>query len=417
VTNPAVAITLSNANVTLIKSATMQLYATLTPADSTDTITWISSNTSVVTVSSTGIVTAIDKGSAVIAAITSSGYTATCNIEVTIPASSISLNLYAITIGINQSVNSIKATVLNENANDKTVSWYSNANHIATVSANGTITGVGIGTATISAVTANGITSTCSVTVTSPNKGITAISLSKTFTSIDEGKKLKLTAKIKPSTAQNKTIVWSSSNTAVATVNGLGNISALTPGTTVITATASSGLSAQCTITVNSLGVSAVLLKKSYLEVDEGKPTSLSASVLPKNARFKTVTWTSSDPSVASVSPKGKIITYKPGTVQIMATAHNGVTSSCTLVVRSLAVTTIALNKAVITLKHGRTSTVKATLLPKNARNKTVSWISSDPSIATVSASGKIKAIGSGTAIITVISHNGLSASCTIIVP
>jgi uncharacterized protein YjdB len=158
-------------------------------------------------------------------------------------------------------------------------------------------------------------------------------------------------------------------------------------------------------------------LKKGYLTVDEGKSTSLTASVLPKNARFKAVSWTSSDPSVATVSPKGKITTYKPGTVQITATAHNGVSSSCTLVVRSLAVTAIALKKPALTLRPGRYSTVKATLQPRNTRYKTVTWVSSNPGVATVSAAGQVRAVSPGTAVITAIAHNGLSASCSVIVP
>lgn len=158
-------------------------------------------------------------------------------------------------------------------------------------------------------------------------------------------------------------------------------------------------------------------MNKGYLEVDEGKTASLRASVLPRNARFKSVSWSSSDPSIATVSQKGKITTYRPGTVQIIATAHNGVAGTCTLVVRSLAVTSISLNKAALSLKLGRTFTLKAKLLPKNTPYKTVAWISSNPAVATVTSGGKVMAVGSGTATITAISHNGIAASCNVTVP
>jgi len=174
--------------------------------------------------------------------------------------------------------------------------------------------------------------------------------------SVDEGKTLSLSARLMPRSPHNKTIVWTSTNPAVASVDSRGKVTARTPGTTVIKATASSGISAQYTIKVNSLAVSKVVMKKSNLEVDEEKSASVSAFVLTKNARFKTITWSSSDPSIATVSPKGKITTYKPGRVQIIAAAHNGVTSACSLNVRSLAVTSISLSKTALLMKAKSTT-------------------------------------------------------------
>jgi uncharacterized protein YjdB len=276
---------------------------------------------------------------------------------------------------------------------------------------------MGIGSAVIRAMTVNGLYSDCTVNVVKQGKGVTGLSLNKSSVAIDEGKNLSLSVRFTPRSPANKTIYWSSSNPSVANVNGKGNVICQAPGTAVITATASSGRSAQCTITVRSLAVSQVILKKSYLEVDEGKTASLSASVLPKNARIKTISWSSSNPAIATVSSKGRITTYSPGTVQITATAHNGVSASCTLVVRSLAVTSIALNKTVLSLNLGRTYSLRAALLPRNTRYKVVTWSSSNPGVATVTASGKVRAVGQGTAVITAIAHNGLSASCTVTVP
>jgi uncharacterized protein YjdB len=160
-----------------------------------------------------------------------------------------------------------------------------------------------------------------------------------------------------------------------------------------------------------------VILKKYSIAVDERKTASLSASVLPRNARFKSVSWSSSDPSVASVSQKGKITTYKPGTVQIIATANNGVSAACTLTVRSLAVTSVSLNKAALLLKTGKLFTLKAALLPRNTLYKAVTWTSSNPAVATVTSGGKVRAVGQGTATITATSHNGITASCNVTVP
>jgi uncharacterized protein YjdB len=329
---------------------------------------------------------------------------------------SIAISHASLTLSVGQGVGVLSASVLPAESNTA-VTWLSMNNAVATVSASGYVVGTGIGSTVIRARTVNGLYKDCTISVVKSGKGVTGISLSKSSAAIDEGKTLKLSIRLKPSSPANKTVVWSSSNPSVAWVNNKGTVYCSAPGTAVITATASSGIIAQCTVTVRSLAVSQVILKKSYLEVDEGKSTSLTASVLPKNARIKTVAWTSSDPSVAAVSPRGKITTYKPGTVQITATAHNGVSASCTLKVRSLAVTAITLNKTVLTLRPRKTYTLKAALMPRNARYKAVTWVSSDPNIATVSAKGTVRAVGSGTAVITAIAHNGLSASCTVVVP
>ena len=332
------------------------------------------------------------------------------------PPQSITISHSNLFIGVGQGISVLSATVLPAESN-KAITWTSMNTNIATVSNTGYIYGKGIGSTVIRASTINGLYKDCVINVAPSGKGVIGISLSKGIASIDEGKTLKLTVKLSPRSPANKTIRWSSSNSSVASVDGKGAVFGSKPGTAVITATASSGIMAQCAVTVNSLAVTQVKLSKTYLAVDEGKTASLTASALPKNARFKTITWSSSNPSIATVSTKGKITTYKPGTVQITATAHNGVSASCTLTVRSLAVTTIAISKAELTLKRGKTSTLKAILTPRNARYKVVTWVSSSPSIVTVTATGKIKAIGQGTAIISVIAHNGLTASCRVIVP
>ena len=329
---------------------------------------------------------------------------------------SITVSHTQLTIGVSQGVGVLSASVLPVESNN-TVTWVSMNGNVAAVSADGYVYGTGIGSTVIRASTVNGLYADCTVNVVRSGKGVVGISLNKGSASADEGKSIRLSARLSPRSPANRTIAWSSSNPSVASVNGKGTVFCASPGTAVITATASSGISAQCTVRVNSLAVAQVKLSKTYLSVDEGKRATLKASVLPKKARIKTVTWSSSDPSVASVSSKGRITTYKPGTVQITATAHNGVSASCTLVVRSLAVSSITLNKTALTLKTRRSTTIKAILQPKNARFKAVTWISSNPGIVTVSAKGRVKAISPGTATITAVAHNGLSASCSVTVP
>ena len=319
-----------------------------------------------------------------------------------------------LTIGAGQGSDILKAAIYPAESNT-TVYWSSTNPGVVSVNENGFIYGNAVGMAIIRASAVNGLYQDCYVSVVKPGKGVVGISLSKAHVAIDEGKKASISARLNPRSPQNKTVTWSSSDPNIASVSK-GMIIGHSPGTVVITATASSGVAAQCTVVIRSLAVSQVVMRKGYLAVDEGKKTSLSASVLPRNARNKTLSWSSSDPSIASVSAKGKITAHQPGTVQIIATAHNGVSSSSTLVVRSLAVSSVSLKRNPILLKVGRTTNLKATLAPKNTRYKNVTWSSSDPSIAVVSPKGSIKGINPGTVTITAMAHNGIVATCTVTV-
>ncbi len=414
---PPQSITLSHTALTIgAGQGASVLAANVLPAGSNTSVTWTSTNSGVATVNNAGYLYGVNPGTAVMRASTVNGLYRECVVNVVKPGKGV----LAISMRSSASVDEGKTVKLTaglspRSAVNKTVLWSSSNPAVASVDSKGTVFGSSPGTALIYAEASSGLRVHCVVTVNS--LAVSQVLISKTALRVDEGKSAKLTASVLPKNARYKTITWSSSNPAVATVSAKGAVSCIAPGTAVITATAINGVSAQCVLTVNSLAVSQVNLSKTYLEVDEGKSAALSASVLPKNARFKTIAWTTSDPSIATVSSKGKITTYKPGTVQITATAHNGVTSSCTLVVRSLAVTSIALNKAALTLKPKASYTLKAALLPKNARYKAVTWVSSNPAIATVSTSGKVKAISPGTVSITAIAHNGLSASCTVTVP
>ena len=161
-----------------------------------------------------------------------------------------------------------------------------------------------------------------------------------------------------------------------------------------------------------------VTLDKTTASVYEGKTVSLTATVSPSNATYKSVSWKSSDSNVATVSG-GVVKGVSPGTATITATTHNGKTATCKVTVAEdpsiVKPTGITLNKTSLTLEAKSTETLTATVAPSNATDKTVTWTSSDTNIATVDG-GVVKGVSAGTATITAKTYNGKTATCTVTV-
>lgn len=217
---------------------------------------------------------------------------------------------------------------------DKSVTWTSSNPDVATVDAQGHVVAVAPGTATITAKSnGNGLTATCEVTVLHKNP-VTALALDKSEISIIRGFSETLTAIFTPEDAPIKTLTWTSSNPEVATVDAEGIVTAVEVGEATITATAHTGVSATCTVTViPPVEVSEIVMSKTELTLARSDSETLTATVLPENATYPDVTWSSSDPSVASVNQEGLVNALKVGTAEITATATNGVTATCTVTV------------------------------------------------------------------------------------
>ena len=165
-----------------------------------------------------------------------------------------------------------------------------------------------------------------------PVIAVTGISLSQTSVSLEVGGKVSLTATVFPSDATDKTVTWTSSNSSVASVSG-GVVTAAAEGTTTITASAG-GKSAKCEVSVKRkvVDVTGVSLNKTDLTLNPGETFLLEATVSPSDATDKTVTWTSSDPSVVSVE-NGLVKAVSPGYAIVTATA-GGKSARCEVTVQ-----------------------------------------------------------------------------------
>ena len=254
---PITEISLDKSSATLTEGETTTLTATVLPENTTDSksVSWSSSNSEVATVDANGTVTAKRAGTAVITATSTNGKTAGCTVTVSrkeIPITEISLDKSSATLTEGDTT-TLVATVLPENTTDsKSVSWSSSNSEVATVDANGTVTAKRAGTAVITATSTNGKTAGCTVTVSRKEIPITEISLDKSSATLTEGETTTLVATVLPeNTTYGKSVKWSSSNVAVATVDLMGKVTAKSAGTAVITATSENGKTASCTITVN----------------------------------------------------------------------------------------------------------------------------------------------------------------------
>ena len=252
---------------------------------------------------------------------------------------------------------------------------------------------------------------------------VTTVSLDKISLTLEVGESYTLVVTVSPNNATDKSITWSSTNSSVATVSG-GKVTAKSEGATTITATAHNGKSVSCIVTVNEpapevIEVTSVSLNKTSLTLEIGESETLTATVLPSNATDKSVTWTSSAQTVVTVED-GKVTTIESGTATITATTSNGKTASCMITViepapEIIEVTSVSLDKSSLALEIGESETLTATVLPNNATDKSVTWTSSDQSVAIV-ANGKVTAVGSGIATITATVSNGKTVTCMVTV-
>lgn len=156
---------------------------------------------------------------------------------------------------------------------------------------------------------------------------VTGVTLSKESLTLEPGAKGSTQATVQPSNATNKGVTFTSSDEAVATVDGKGEITAKTEGSADITVTTKDGSKkAKCELTVEKavVNVTGVKLDKSTLSLEEGATGNLVATVEPSTATDKTVTFASSDKEIATVDNKGKVTAVKPGDADITVTTKDG---------------------------------------------------------------------------------------------
>lgn len=396
---------------------TNQLEANITPYNATDpTIVWSSNNDSIAIVGQDGKVTAIKSGIAEIRAMTTDGsdLSAICRVSVHNPVTSVNLNINSAIMHVTESL-TLQTICTPIDADDSSITWTSSNNSIVTVD-NGIITAIGVGNAVVTASSVNGLFATCNVSVETTYAN--SLTINKTSLSLVSGEQETLTATILPSYTTNKEISWKSSVEDIVTVSNSGVVRAISTGNARITATTSDGtcISATCDVSVTT-PVKTVQLDKSSEILKVGESIILQASCFPSNADNTTITWVSSDNTVATVV-NGVVTAITLGEASITASSVNGIEAKCSITVVPTPVSSLEMNESTISIVKNQTFTLSCTIYPDNATSKELIWSSENESIAKVSENGVITGISAGetTILVKAKSNSKISASCSVVV-
>ncbi len=406
--------------VMLFEGESEHLKVIISPSNATNkNVIWTSTDPSIATVND-GLLTAIKSGITFITVATEDGKkSARCQVVVLVRhiyVEDVVLDQTSMELAVGKTTQLV-ATILPDSATNKNVVWESFNPAVATVSQTGVVKAISPGVAHIQVTTEDGNkTATCEVKVLAPVL-VEKVTINTTSLNLQIGKTAQLTATVSPTTASNKSVTWKSSNTSIVSVSSTGLVTAVGNGTATITVTTADGAkTATCTVTVTT-AVTNVTLDKTTLALLTGKTAQLTATVSPTNASNKAVTWKSSNTSIANVSSTGLVTAVGNGTATITVTTADGAkTATCTVTVTT-AVTNVTLDKTTLALLAGKSEQLTATVSPTNASNKAVTWKSSNTSIANVSSTGLVTAVGNGTATITVTTADGAkTATCTVTV-
>jgi len=405
-------IALDKADMQMELNDEQQLTVSMQPEGAVGEIEWRSSNAAVATVSETGVVKAVGPGSAVITAVCDD-LTAECAVKVVVSATGFDVFNPSMTLYPKQKGN-IRYELKPANVTEKTITWVSSDESVATVTASGIVQGVSEGVCTITGTTASGITATIQVTIVPKGQAVTSLKLNKSSLTISRTQSAALTAKASPSKAADKSVTWVSQDLSVATVSENGVVTGIAPGKTTVMAISTSGVYKTCKVTVKPLAVAKVTLSQTTATLKSGDTLQLSCTLAPENADDLRVRWSSSKSSVASVDPQTGIVTAKKtGTATITCKSASGKTAKCKITVKAI---TPVMDRSKLTMIMGESFVIPVTFTPATEDEIPVKWTTSKPSVASVNADGVITAMSPGTATITVTALSGKKDTCKVTV-
>lgn len=310
------------------------------------------------------------------------------------------------------------------NTTEKSLTWSSSDETIATVDALGVVTGIKAGTVTITATSAIDNTLSNSITITVEDPILVAsIATSPTTADIFIADTIRLSATITPDNATDKNYTWSSSDNTIAIVDDSGLVTGMAEGMATITATShEGGKTAGTVVNVKIRHVASIAIDSPditlQLSADGAESKTLTASVMPQNATDPSYAWSSDHSDIVSVDNSGLITAIAEGTANIIVTAADGgISDSIAVTVTSIKVTSVQLDADAFTLLEGQKKQLTATILPSNSYDQKITWHAANEAIASVDSTGMVTAIAEGiTQIVATTRDGGKTASATVTV-
>ena len=427
---PVASVTVAPSAPSIVAGTTQQLTATAADASGAPlagrTVSWTSRDPSIAVVSSGGQVTGIAPGTTSIVA-TIEGQTAMATVTVRpVPVAAVTITPSSSSIGVGGTVQ-LGALVTDAAGNalaGRAVSFASSAPTIASVGANGLVTGVAAGTATIQA-TSEGVTGSATVRVNAPAPAaVASVQVAPASATLTVGDTRAFTATAKAgdgSTITGRTVTWSSGGPSVVTVSSTGVVTAVGAGTAQVLAQIG-GVTGTATVTVQQIPVAAVFITPNPVTVPAGQVAQVAASTRDAAGNTLTgrvVTWTSSHTAIATVTSDGRVTGVNPGSATISGTSE-GVTGSVPVTVSPV----VRLAPATVTVRDRGTSNRTAQLVATDHTGRVltsseVTWSTSNALVALVDANGLVYGVSSGgstaTAVITV-TYRGVTATSTVTV-
>lgn len=441
---PATGITLSGVKTAMNVGENQSLTATLTPSDSTNAVVWSSSDESVLRVSQSGVVEAVGNGSATVMATAGSVSATSDPITVTTKLTSLSLGVKSLSLSVGGNPSQLTLVFSPSTASNQNVTWSSSDDSVATVDQSGLVTPRKAGEACISATAEDGgFIVQCTVTVSQPVEGVT---LDKSTVRILGADSVQLAATVSPNDA-DQTVIWSSSDESVATVDQSGLVTSVSAGEATITAKSADGsYSASCSVSVwNKLA--SVEMNPRALNMVKGDQASVSFSYmgeLPGKVR-SAFGWSAKDGleyrgedgvfvDSSTGNPVCKMTKIRDdddplneigatfealgtgsGVIEFDFDGDDGFVQEL-LVSVSNPVQSVSVSSAAETLEVGQAFDLSATISPNDADDANVTWSSSNEKVASVDENGRVSAIAVGEAVITAATSNGKSARCDVTV-
>ncbi len=388
---------------------TTQLEASVSPANaSRPALSWSSSDLAIATVDDRGVVTGVRAGTARIVAMSDNGLTAGCDItvrDVTF-AESIKMDMARLVLG--EGTSRKLALTLDPPEADETITWTTDDATVATVDKEGNVAAKGIGDAVVTATTERGISATATIKVVNKGKEVTAIQMAKPSIELYEGNAMTLEYKLEPKNPEDATITWTTSDPAVAYVNDSGLLVAEKPGKITMTATASSGVTAELRVTIKGAELT---ISPNPVTLKKGGTQKLKSKIMPSGLMLDT-TWSSADPAVATVDEAGLVTAVGNGLTIVTASLDSGVTATVPVSVVDVPAKDIKINKSKLKMTVGAQQGLKSRVAPANATITQAFWSSSNEAVAMVDENGKITALAPGKVVITARTHNGKKARC-----